>query len=301
MRPIAVTRAHGAAGPDGLWTSWTFDPLVVVGLVAAAWLYARGVRRLWGGGRGRGVGPRQVAAFYAGLASIALALVSPIEGLAGSLVSGHMAQHLLLLVPAPALLVYASPGLVLSAGLPDSARRAASSLRKPSGAPRRIAAVLTAAGAAVSLHVATMWIWHLPGPYGAAVVDDGLHAFEHASFLGTALLFWSLVVRPRGRPRRAYPVALVGVLVVWMLSGGLGALLTFSATPLYPELAHHAAEWGMSALSDQQLAGAVMWVPAGFAYLVTMAVLFVRWMDSLERGPRRPARTGEGRPAEAPR
>lgn len=292
--------AHGATDPAALWTSWTFDPGVIVVLSAAGWMYGRGVRRLWAAGRGRGVAPRPVAAFYGGLAMIALALLSPVEGLAGALVSGHMAQHLLLLVPAPALLAYASPVLVLSTGLPDTARRPMHALRS-SATARRVAAALTGAAAAVTVHVTAMWAWHLPGPYEAAVTNDALHALEHASFLGTALLFWSLVVRPRGRRRAEYPVALVSALVVWLLSGGLGALLTFSATPLYPELAHHAGDWAISALSDQQLAGAVMWVPAGFSYLVAMAVLFVRWMDSLERGSRRASRTSETRPAEAPR
>jgi cytochrome c oxidase assembly factor CtaG len=86
---------------------------------------------------------------------------------------------------------------------------------------------------------------------------------------------------------------LLGTLVIWMIGGGLGALLAFSSSSLYPVLGHHSGEWGLSALSDQQLAGVVMWVPAGFTYLVAMAVLFVKWMDSLER--RAP------RPAEAPR
>jgi putative membrane protein len=129
----------------------------------------------------------------------------------------------------------------------------------------------------------------MPGLYEAAVADDVLHALEHVTFLSTALLFWGLVVQPHGRRRAGYPIALLSAFTVWMLSGGLGALLTFSSSPLYPVLGHHSAEWGISPLTDQQLAGAVMWVPAGFAYLVAMAVLFVKWMGSLERGAPQPA------------
>jgi putative membrane protein len=278
-----MTLAHAAIDPARIWVSWTFDPVLVVALLAAAWLDARGVRRLRARGHGRGVRPRQVAAYYGGLALIAVALLSPIEALAASLVSGHMAQHLVLLVPAPLLVVYADPGLVLSTGVPAAARRMLRLVRRTPGAARRVVVILAGPVVAVAVHAIAMWVWHLPGPYDAAVSNDLLHAVEHATFLGTALLFWGLVVKPRTRRRAAYPVALAGALVVWMLSGGLGALLTFSASPLYAALAHHASDWGISPLGDQQLAGVVMWVPAGFAYLVTMAVLFVRWMGALDR------------------
>lgn len=284
-----MTLAHAPVDPARIWTSWAFDPVLVVALVAAGWLYARGVHRLWARGAGRGVRARQVVAYYGGLALVAVALMSPVEALASSLVSGHMGQHLLLLVPAPLLVVYAAPGLVLATGLPAGVRRALGSIRRPVNVVGRFLAVLSGAAVAVVIHATAMWAWHLPGPYEVAVANDFLHALEHASFLSTALLFWAIVVQPRARRRAAYPIALVSALVVWMLSGGLGALLTFSSSPLYPALAHHAADWGLSPLADQQLAGAVMWVPAGFAYLVAMAVLFVRWMDSLERRPPRVA------------
>jgi putative membrane protein len=284
-----ISLAHAPIDPSGVWTSWTFDPLLVLILAGAAWLYARGVRRLWAKARERGVRARQVVAFYAALATIAVALMSPLEAVASSLVSGHMLQHLLLLVPAPVLLVYAAPALVLYCGLPARARTWTSALRRPSGLGRRAYAVLSGAAAAVTIHAAAMWAWHLPGPYNAAVTNELLHATEHATFLWSALLFWTLVVRPHGRRSAAYPIALLSVFTIWMLSGGLGALLTFSANPLYLVLGHHATDWGLSALADQQLAGAVMWVPAGFAYLATMAVLFVRWMGSLERAAPKPA------------
>jgi ubiquinol-cytochrome c reductase cytochrome c subunit len=128
-----------------------------------------------------------------------------------------------------------------------------------------------------------MWLWHLPGPYQAAVRNEWLHALEHASFLATAVLFWSGVIQPRARRRVGYGPAIAYAFVVWMISGGLGAILSFATHPLYPDLAPNANNWSLSPLADQQLAGLIMWVPAGLVYLVAMASLFLRWMKSLER------------------
>ncbi|HEY7873863.1 MAG TPA: cytochrome c oxidase assembly protein [Actinomycetota bacterium] len=268
--------AHETVTRSEIWGAWGFDPLALAALVAAGWLYARGIIRLWGARGPRAVRPRHVAAFYVGLTLVTIALVSPLDALAGALVSAHMAQHLVFLVVAPPLIVYAAPGLVMSSALPRSIHRSLNRARRP-------LALVSGVAVAVVVHAVVMWIWHLPAPYEAAIANEWLHMLEHASFFGSALLFWGAVVEPRARRRVPYPAAIAGAVTIWILSGGLGALLSFATRPLYPVMAHDAARWGAGALADQQLAGVLMWVPAGFTYLVAIAVLFVRWMDSMER------------------
>ena len=63
----------------------------------------------------------------------------------------------------------------------------------------------------------------------------------------------------------------------------LGALLTFAATPLYPIYRASAAQWGLTLLADQQLAGVIMWIPVGFFYLVAMLLLVARWLQEMEQ------------------
>lgn len=275
-----MTLAHAAIQPGQAWGSWTFDPVALASIALAAWLYARGHSRLVAKGR-HPIGTGQVAAFYGGLLLVLAALASPLDALAGTLVSAHMVQHLILLVLAPPLLVYARPGLVLGMGLPPRWRRALNRATHGTVATRT-KAVAGAGLSIVALHAAAMWAWHLPGPYQAAVGNNVLHALEHATFLGSALAFWATVIQPRRR-QVSYGAGILYCFAVWMISGGLGAILSFATHPLYPVLARNAPSWGLSPLTDQQLAGVIMWVPAGIVYLVAMAALFLRWMSSMER------------------
>jgi putative membrane protein len=281
-----MTLAHGAISPAELWTTWSFDPLILASIAAAVTLYARGLARLRARGRAKSVGGGQVAAFGVAVGLIAIALVSPLDALAETLVSAHMVQHLVFLVLAPPLLVYARPGFVMGLALPrDLVHRLNLLVRTPPLA--RAKAIVTSGLVAVALHSAAMWLWHLPGPYQAALEHDWLHGLEHVSFLATALLFWSVVIQPRARRRVAHGPAIFYCFIVWMISGGLGAILSFATGPLYPVLARNAPAWGLAPLTDQQLAGVIMWVPAGVVYLVAMAALFLRWMAALERRMRR--------------
>src|SRR5947209_5944110 len=96
--------------PDNLWRAWTWDPAVVLGVTAGSWVYLRGVGRLWGrAGIGRGVRRWQAAAFAGGLATLIVALLSPLDALDDALFSAHMVQHLLLVLVAAPLIVLGAP------------------------------------------------------------------------------------------------------------------------------------------------------------------------------------------------
>lgn len=287
MRPLAVvvldptavlTRAAVLVQPARLWRTWPVDPLVAGGLAVAAGLYLRGWLILARRPRPQ-VSGRHAAAFLAGLLLLVVALLSPLDALAGTLLSAHMAQHLILLVVAPPLLAYGRPGLVLFLGLPQQvrqalwrhARRAARGLRLLGGP------VMVAVGSSLVL-----WGWHLPAVYDAAVANPALHAAEHLTFLASAFAVWQLVITARRRRRVSYPAAMVLVFVVMLQSAALGALITFSPV-LYRAYGPGAGLWATTALADQQLAGALMWIPPGLVYLVTIAALATHWLAEEER------------------
>jgi len=62
-----------------------------------------------------------------------------------------------------------------------------------------------------------------------------------------------------------------------MQGAALGALLTFWGGVIYPIYIGRSELWGFSALSDQHLAGLIMWIPAGSIYVVAALMLLGQW------------------------
>jgi putative membrane protein len=276
--------AHDGAASHDLSSLWHWDPLVLLGLILGAWLYARGIAALWRrGGVGRGVRRWQAAAFAAGLAVLAIALLSPLAGLAEELFSAHMAQHLLLLLVAPPLLLLGAPEIAGALGLPRRWRRplAGTFLRVER---RPFWHSLGTVGAIWVVQMAALWLWHLPRFYEAALESDIVHGLEHVTFLVTALLFWAVVLRPFSSRRASFGVAIVFVIATALPNGLLGALMTLTSSPWYPAYAARVTDWGMTPLVDQQIGGLLMWIPPGTIYVVLVAGLLLAW---LERAPGR--------------
>lgn len=283
----APASAHGPAPmPSELWTAWAADPYVLVPLFLAHWLYGRGVIRLW---RRAGRVPvalsrSHVALFAAGEIVLLIALVSPLEALAGLLLSGHMTQHLLLMTLAPLLLLAGRPQIAFAWALP---RRWTEAIALDDGwwLPRRVFQVSVGPFPATALHGMALWVWHAPAAYEAALQSTTLHALEHAMFLGTALLFWQSLIGS-ARLASTAAAAMLAALITIIHSGFLGALITFAPRPLYASYAATAPTLGLGALEDQQLAGVLMWVPAGLAYLLAAVVLAWRLLGSDEEAAR---------------
>lgn len=274
--PAQVTLAHTGLppAPHDLAGAWSLEPAVLGSLALLAWLYRRGLRALWeSAGRGQVVARSQARAFMAGWVMLLVALVSPLDALGSALFSAHMTQHLLLAVVAAPLLVLGAPAVALPRALSPQWRRR---VARWQGRLRRWANArpgLPAVGLAV---YALAWsVWHVPALYDAALRSLAVHAVEHATLLTAALAFWAPVLRPRRTPVWAGPLLLAGAAAQ---GGILAALLVFSPRALY---AHGAATawWGLDPLSDQALAGVIMWVPGGIVYLIAAATLFARWLD----------------------
>jgi putative membrane protein len=265
--------------PGSLWASWSPEPLVVVALVATAGLHVRGVRAVWArAGHGRVVGPRQVLAFHAGLAVVAVALVSPLDGLAAALFSAHMVQHLLLTLVAAPLLVVGASRLPFARALPPPARRRVGRLeRRLLGGPARTPRVGLLV-VAVLAHTVTFWLWHSAAMYEAAVRHGWAHALEHTTMLGAALLLWWAVLA--AAQRGAVLAAVLALFAVSAQEVALAALITLAPEPWYGVYAATAEAWGVSPLADQQVAGSLMWTFGAVVYIGTAVVLLARRLDA---------------------
>jgi cytochrome c oxidase assembly factor CtaG len=286
-----VIFAHHPVAPGSLSTQWTFEPGTVALIAAGATLYAVGRARLRRRGGESVAKPTRALAFYAGLALLAIALLSPVHAMGETLFSAHMVQHLLLILGAAPLLVFGAPMLPLLVALPPALRRDVSALRRRYRLDKASRALMYPP-VVWGLHAVALWSWHFPALYQLALDNSLLHALEHASFLLSALAFWSLVITTKPRRRLAQPLAILFVFTTALHSGALGALLAFASRPLYSLHAHGAEAWGLTPLADQQLAGLVMWVPPGAFYLLAMAVLGLRWLREMER--RHPSVVGVG-------
>lgn len=262
-----------------------------IGLAGATVLYATGVRRLWRrAGRGRGVSGWRVATGAVAVLILIVALLSPLDAMADDLFSAHMVQHLLLLLVAPPLLVAAAPEYVGLWGLPASARRRLTRWWRHSPSARGAVSRVLRPGPVWAANVAILWFWHLPAAYDAAVRNQGVHALEHASFLIAAFFFWWLLFRHTLRRRMDRGLGIVYVFTAGLQGSALGALLALAGSPWYAVHAHTTAAWGLTPSEDQQIAGLIMWIPAGLVYLVVAAVLFVQWIEQpTRRGTMRPA------------
>ena len=258
--------------------------LAAVGL--SGWAYARGLRRLWvRAGSGRVVHGWQGGCFAAGLLVLAGVLATPFEHLAEEYLWAHMVQHLALEAVAAPLLVLGNPLSVLPWALPDRVRRPTLPWgRRLSRRHARPASWAAWAVASLVVQTVTLWAWHAPGPYQAALRSVWVHGLEHASFLATALVFWWAVVGARRRSLYG-----PGVLVTFgaALQGSLlGVLMALASRPWYPVYARASGhDGGLTALEDQQVAGVIMWGPGGMLYALAAVLLFAAWI----RRPERPA------------
>jgi putative membrane protein len=277
----AVARAHPglAPRPHDLWSAWSIEPTILAGLALCTWAYARGVRALWRrAGRGRGIAPWRAGCFAAGLLALAAALVSPVDALGEVLFSAHMVQHLLLMMVAAPLLVLGDAVTAALWALPAVARRAVGRAWRRSRALGPLRVAWDAARRPLPawlLHVGTLWAWHAPAPYESAVGHPAVHVAEHATFLVTSVLFWLALADPRPRRRLGFGAAVAYLFAAGLQGTALGALIAVATRPWYSVYLATTAPWGLTPLEDQQLAGLLMWIPAGLVYVVALGVELV--------------------------
>ncbi|MFL6588294.1 MAG: cytochrome c oxidase assembly protein [Luteimonas sp.] len=271
--------------PDGppppLGLAWTLSAWTLLPLAIAVALYAAGVLRTRAAAiDGAAAHGRHALAFSAGVCVLVLALVWPLDAYAGYALSAHVGQHMALLAWAPPLLLAARPCALMIRAAPAHIRTRIARVMHSLDA-----CVCAQLAAATVVHVATMWLWHLPAATAASLDSETIHRLMLASVLLAGLWFWRAVLHRLRTCDGGAAGGLVALVTAMMLMGFLGALLTFSPRLLYPAYTDRALLAGLDAVRDQQLAGLLMWVPSGLPYLIVGMCLVVAL---LRQEPRRP-------------
>jgi len=285
-----VSTAHS------LLTAWYWEPSVVAGCAALLGGYALALRSSLGGGmavlrqgvstavqrdgsaadRSSGFTPLRALIFLGGVLVLLFALVSPLDILGDVyLFSAHMAQRL--------LLVEVVPPLLLIGGPPDLF---AWLLRwRPLDVVERL---LGRPSVAWPVGVVTLWAWHVPVLYEAALAHEGVHVVQHLSFLVAWTIFWWPVVAPLAERRQLSSWVAIGYLLLGSLASSvLGIILTFSPASIYPAYLHPLDRfgllpllWGQLGLTpavDQRLGGGLMWMLGSLVFLLAILGTYARW------------------------
>ena len=281
-----ATSAHADSGeaalqPHDLWRAWSWDPVIVIALLLSAAFYVRGLLVMRRAGALHSITRWQIASFVTGCFALVIALLSPLHRLGSALFSAHMSQHELLMLIAAPLLVLGRPLIVFIWAFSPDARSRIGVFTKS----KWFSTAWRAGTAPVLvwlLHGFTLWIWHLPALYQATLRSDFIHALQHLSFLGTALLFWWTLVHGR-YGHMGYGAAVLYIFTTAVHSSILGALLTFARTVWYPIYDGRTIPFGLTALEDQQLGGLIMWIPSGIVFVVIGLALFAAWIGESER------------------
>jgi putative membrane protein len=259
-----------------LLRSWSWQPAVLLSLtlVAAGYGYAfyylrrRGqLERLLRQGL---IKRSQPWYFAAGLATLGLALLSPIDTLSNVLFLMHMTQHILLVMVAAPLILLGLPELFLRPLVRNNRLKS-------------ILAGLTHPFVAFMLYNLTLVAWHLPALYDAALQNRFIHDLEHAMFFYTAVLSWWPLLSPlRELPRLSYPGQILYIFLIAIPSGILGAVLIFADHVFDPTYAAAPRIWGLTALADQQTGALVMLIPGKAIYLIALTIVFFIWFNQDE-------------------
>ena len=255
-----------------------WDALAIAALLGGGFLYAAGQIRL--AGRNAPVRAFEPVAFWCGWVVMLAAVLPPLDALAAQRFSAHMLQHELLMLVGVPLMIAGRPMAMWLWGIPGGVRPSAARMLQGTAA-RSLWRSLAAPLVAWALHGVTVWIWHVPRLYELAVRDEGVHALQHAMFVGTSVLFWWGLVYGR-YGRAGYGASVFYVFTTIVHTGLLGAVFTLLDVPLYAVYAERAPD----PVADQQLAGLVMWVPAGLILTIAGLGLFAAWLGEAERRTR---------------
>jgi putative membrane protein len=286
---IVLTAANPIFAHDGkphgfedLWQTWSFDPLIIVGLLISGGIYGRGIYLLWRASeKGSGISFWEAAAFAGGWIALFIALVSPLHPWGEVLFSAHMTQHEILMLIAAPLFVLSRPLVATLWSLPPNWRKSSNSLIKKKPV-QKTWHFLTNPLAAWLIHAVALWTWHIPFLFQATLKSDFVHTLQHLSFFLSALLFWWAIM-DKGRGLVSYGASVLYLFTTSVHSGLLGVFLTLTTKVWYPAYERSTASWGLTPIEDQQIGGLIMWIPAGLVYIFAGLIMFSGWLRESEK------------------
>ncbi|HEX6508978.1 MAG TPA: cytochrome c oxidase assembly protein [Chloroflexota bacterium] len=256
-----------APSTQALLTQWTWEPSVLLGILitGSAYAYAIGPLRRKHGWAAPTAG--QIAWFVLAEAILVIALLSPIDAIGDRyLFSVHMVQHILLAAIWPPLVLMALPEWMVRP-----------LFRMPGIST--LAGFLIYPAIAIALFNVDIYLWHLPGLYDATLTNEGVHILEHVSFMALGLVNWWPVLGPLREMRLSYPLQILYLFLDGMFMMVLGIIFTFAPIVFYEPYSAAPRLWGLSALTDQQIGGLIMWYPGNLPYGALLVIAFYRWFD----------------------
>ena len=272
---------------NAAFASWALSPSAILLLLLCAFFYVRGwlrIRRLIHDERD----PVHLVCYLSGLGVLFVATESPLDSFDNLFLSAHMAQHLLLMMIAPPLILLGAPVVPLLRGLPRQFVKEGLGPFLTWPALRSLLRRLTSPPVAFTLFAVSTIFWHLPRSYELALRSPAWHGIQHACFFWTGILFWWPIIEPGpGKPHYPRWTAIPLLLAADIVNTVLSAFFVFSGRILYPMYESVRAS-RMSAQEDQTLAGLIMWVPGSIIYIVPALVIAVRLLSS-DRFARRPS------------
>jgi putative membrane protein len=263
---------------------WSFDPFVLVVAVVVL-VHEAGLHRLARRGRPERSAARRRRSvfFYAGLAVLLIAVMSPIDYWSDSYFFVHMGQHLLLMFAAPTLVVAGAPWLPLVHGVPLPVRRAVGRfvMLSPWARPwRATGRFLLQPLTAVLLFNAAMVGWHVPVLFDAAYRNQTIHIWlMHGSFFLSGTLFWLQIIpsypfRLRLRPVQQAAMLLGTNVVMTVLAMSMSLFTTASWYSVYD----HVRGVTLSPFADQQIGASILWVCGDFWCYPALVVVIGRFI-----------------------
>jgi putative membrane protein len=247
-------------------------------LILAALVYLRGWLRVGRLGLDSIAGWR-AGSFVLGLLFIWIAMASPLAALDHELLTAHMAQHLLLMTLAAPLIWLGAPVMPFLHGLPRHfVQRLIAPLLRPS--MQQLGKTMTHPAVCWLGAAGTLLVWHIPAVFMIGLRSEMWHGIEQASFLATGLLFWWPVVQPwRSMLKWPAPLILLYLFLATLPCDILSGFLVFCDRVVYPVYVSSSQPFGLSALEDQQCAGALMWTCVTVVYLIAGAIFTARLLS----------------------
>jgi putative membrane protein len=250
---VIVPIAHVGGG--------VFEPLQLVPPFAALAAYALRARTL--AREGRPVPPGRVVCFALGIALVIAALTTPVAHIGGELVLAHMAQHLLMADLGALFLVLGLTGPLLQ---PLLATRLAHALR-----------LLAHPVVAFVLWALDLYVWHVPALYEASINSPAVHALQHTTFVFFGVGMWFALLGPLPQPEWFGNGAKLLYIVAVRLTGALLAnVFIWSESVFYPVYRPGQAQWDISPLADQGIAGTIMMLEGSIVTVVLLGWLFLK-------------------------
>jgi putative membrane protein len=253
-----------------LATAWEFEWSINLGSAVLLAAYLWKVRSsAW-----------QKAFFVLGIVVLLFALESPLDALGDDyLFSAHMAQHLLLILIVPPLLLF---------GISERSARSWLNV----AAVARVEGVLGRPRVAWFTAITVMTLWHVPAFYNFALAHEVVHILQHLSFLVTATMFWWPVFHPLPERRMPLGLSIFYLFAAVAENSVLGIIIAFMRVGHYPAYLHPEDEygalslirngWGLSAAGDQRLGGLLMWIPGCSVYFAAILGLLARWYSQAD-------------------